>query len=64
VNELPGFNEWNVLSGNTLQLTVNTDDYIINYTITFSGESVALKPVQGSGISKILNQPLVLKERQ
>lgn len=61
VNGLPGINEWNVLAGNTLQLTANTDDNVANYTITFSGESVDLKPVQATGI---LNQPLVLKEKQ
>jgi hypothetical protein len=58
---LPGFTDWTVFTGNVLQLTGSTDGTVASYTISFVGENVALKPVQATGL---LNQPLVLKEKQ
>lgn len=61
VSGLPGLTEWTVFTGNVLQLTADTDGNIASYAIAFDGEQVALKPIQAKGI---LNQPLVLKEKQ
>lgn len=61
INGLPGFTDWTVFTGNVLQLTAGNDDNVANYIISFAGENVALKPLQVKGI---LNQPLVLKEKQ
>jgi len=58
---LPGLTEWTVFTGNVLQLTADTDGNVASYAIAFDGEQVALKPIQAKGI---LNQPLVLKEKQ
>ena len=61
VSGLPGFTDWTVFTGNVLQLTATTGDNVASYIISFADGNVALKPEQATGI---LNQPLVLKEKQ
>lgn len=61
IRDLPGFTDWTIFTGNVLQLTDSTSDNVADYTISFAGKNVALKPVQATGI---LNQLLVLKEKQ
>ena len=63
VSGLPGYESWNITSGNTFQLTAENQGYrtFISFNVAFNGAAVALSPQQTAGP---LNKPLILKEKQ
>jgi len=60
VSGLPGFREWNIITGSTFQLTSDQTTFS-SFKISFNGNAVSLHPLQSTGP---LNAPLILKEKK
>lgn len=60
VSGIPGYKEWNIITGSTFQLTSDNTTFA-SFNITFSDNAVSLQPRQTEGP---LNKPLILKEKK
>lgn len=60
VSGLPGYKTWNIITGNTFQLTAD-DNTFAGFRVTFGGTAVLLQPQSTDGA---LNKPLILKEKK
>jgi hypothetical protein len=56
----PGYKAWNIITGNTLQLTADNTTFA-SFSINFNGADVILQPQRTDGP---LNKPLILKEKK
>lgn len=57
---LPGYKTWNIITGNTFQLTAGNTTFA-SFHVTFNGADVLLQPQSTDGP---LNKPLILKEKK